>query len=101
MDLETLYARFRRSRAFLSALVALVAVWLALHFVFGVDRDFGALNLTLSVEATLGGAILYIALERSEELQKRQLQYIADLSEAIRDLLLAHQKEHASEERNP
>ena len=97
MDLEALYTRFRRSRLFLIVLVVVVSLWLTAHYVFGLDPDFGGLNLALSVEATMAGAILYIALKRSERLQAEQLKYIADMSAAIRELLQNHINAHTEE----
>lgn len=78
-----LYAAFRASIWFLALLVVFVSAWIAAHFVFGLDREFGALNLILSIEASLAVTMLIMANQRQDAAQRRQLEYMLHLMEAV------------------
>jgi uncharacterized membrane protein len=84
------YARFRGSPYFVASMLLLIALWLGVHFWIGSDKDFGALNLILSSEATLSTALLIMDLakgdadrKRSEQRHTEQLKYMQHLLEAI------------------
>lgn len=88
VDWARAYARFRGSRNFLLGLAAFIAAGLAAHFVLGWDADFGALNLLLSMEASLSVALLMMWNERQDEAEAKRLEYLVHLMEAVRDGLV-------------
>lgn len=88
----SLYARFRGSRSFLIALSVFIAFWVSWNLIQpwwprfdapGLDR----LNLILSIEASLGLALLIMVNDRQEENQRKQLTYIQHMLEATIELL--------------
>ena len=88
--IATAYTHFRGSPLFIAVLALLIIVWLAVHWLFGADSDFGALNLVLSTEAGVSTALLVMDMARGEAAQKRaeerhaqQLKYMQHLLEAI------------------
>lgn len=94
MPLESFYLKFRGTRTFLFTLCTFIAVWLLGHFLFKLDEEFGDLNLILSIEASIGVALLmkHNAKEKEraaklEEERIKQLKYMIDLMEATKDLL--------------
>lgn len=109
--LSRLYLTFRHPRVFLFALVTFIGTMLSLHFFRGVDSDWGATNLTLSIEASIASAVLTMMAERAaqtqqeiadqmrqmlgaslemQEAQDRMLKGILLIAEAQRDMLLDH-----------
>jgi uncharacterized membrane protein len=109
--LSRLYLSFRHPRVFLIALVTFVVVSLLLHFTNGYDSDWGATNLTLSIEASVASAVLTMMAERSAQMQQevagqmrqmleallaqeaaqeRTLKGVLLIAEAQRDMLLDH-----------
>lgn len=82
-DLSRLYLAFRQPRIFLVALIAFVATSLTLHFLRGVDADFGATNLILSIEASIASAMLMVVAEESAELQRKNAEQMRDMLEAV------------------
>lgn len=91
--MPTGYARFRGSRAFLIALAATIAIWIAWNLIPGLphfdDPEFGRLNLALSTEASLSVALLIMAGDKQETAQREQLRYLQHQAAAIRALLEA------------
>lgn len=98
MAFSTLYARFRGSKAFVYSLATFVSVWLLGHFTFGIDPTFGALNLTLSIEASLSVALLIMHNEKmekirardflkAEEQRRKDMKYMLDMTLAMKTLL--------------
>lgn len=85
-----LYAKFRGSSAFLWTLVATISIWLSWnsipflpHFAWlGVEQ----LNVFLSVEASMSVAILIMANEKTDRVQKQQLESLLNLVEAIKEM---------------
>ena len=84
------YAAFRGSPVFIAVLVLGVSLWLLGHWYLGLDKDFGEINLVLSIEAGVSSALLVMDLARGEAHRKRteerhtkMLKYIADLMEAL------------------
>lgn len=65
-NLATKYAGFRGSKSFLLGLVAFVACWLTIHFIFGLDKDFGALNTILSTEASISLAFFTMVSDQND-----------------------------------
>lgn len=109
--LSRLYLAFRHPRVFLFALVTFVITMLSLHFLRGVDEDWGATNLTLSIEASIASAVLTMMAERAAQMQTevaaqmrqmleaslamqaaqdKTLQGVLLIAEAQRDMLLDH-----------
>lgn len=100
-DLARWYAHLRGSPAFLLILMGFVGAWLALHYLLGVDKDFGALNLCLSTEASVSlafftmtgerqsseSAAAMAALAKALEEQRATSRLILALAEAERDAL--------------
>lgn len=88
------YARFRGSLWFVLFLCVFLAGWFAVnlapwtpHF----DRPgYGVLNVILSSEASLSVALLIMASERQDEIQRRQLKYLLHLMEANHAVLMGH-----------
>ena len=81
------YARFRGSAWFVLFLSAFLAGWFAInllpwtpHF----DRPgYGVLNVILSSEASLSVALLIMATDKQDAVQRRQLEYMLHIMEAI------------------
>ena len=76
------YKRFRGSKYFLIALLTFITAALALHFVLGIDPEFGALNLALSIEASVGMSLFMAIADRQDVQQAKQLEYMQHLMEA-------------------
>jgi uncharacterized membrane protein len=96
-NLLRFYLTFRNPKNFLWVLVIFLSVWLTLHFINGFDSDFGAINLILSVEASIAGAVLMMVAERSSAMQQRNnddqgkmIAAMLALAEAQRQLLTDH-----------
>lgn len=84
MSLADLYARFRGSVAFVCLLSAFLAFWFGLEWIDpAFDRGFGILNVILSSEASLSVALLIMATEKQDAIQKKQLEYTLHLIEAM------------------
>lgn len=81
--LASVYARFRASTAFLVVLVLFVASWIAAHLLWGLDSDWGLLNLILSIEASISVALIIMANDRQETIEKKQLTYMQHLMEGM------------------
>ena len=108
------YQRFRDPANFLRILLLFISCSMVLHFWLHYDRDWGATNLALSIEASVASAALMLlardsqkrAAEAAEwqrkhtEEQGRMLSAVLQLAEAARDaavqsnLLLQRQSEH-------
>jgi len=91
------YAKFRGSVWFLIVLAAIVGFWIIWNLIPGLphfdDPEFGRLNLALSTEASLSVALLIIAGDKQDRLQRQQLVYMQHLLEAMRDELLARRSD--------
>ena len=87
MRLEERYARARGSKAFLVGLVAFICFWVTLHFAFGWDHEWGALNTILSSEASIALAFFTMMADKQEAHQRKQLEYMLHLMEAVRDIV--------------
>lgn len=90
-DFTRIYLAFRHPRVFLIALVTFVITSLTLHFFRGYDSDWGATNLTLSIEASIASAVLTMMAERSAEMQaqiagqmRQMLASLLDMAEVAR-----------------
>ncbi|MEB2554036.1 hypothetical protein [Burkholderia cenocepacia] len=91
-NLTKMYLSFRHPRVFLIALVTFIVTSLLLHFFHGYDSDFGATNLTLSIEASIASAVLTMMAEKAAEMQQRiaeqmqqMLQSLLAMAESARD----------------
>lgn len=87
------YLKFRDPKIFLIVLSAYIFLCLALHNVLAYDPDWGMTNLTLSIEATIAGAVLMMVAERSAgvqdtmaKLQREQLSALIAMAESDRKL---------------
>lgn len=85
--LASAYAKFRGSAAFLFILVLYIGAWVTAHLISGFDPDWGLLNLTLSIEASVSVAILIMDADKYERVQRKQLHYMQHLLEAMVELL--------------
>lgn len=84
------YAAFKASPLFLGLLVLWVGGCIATHYLWHTDADWGALNLSLSIEATISGALLIGDLARQEAHRRRQEARDRKLLESVLHLLEAH-----------
>lgn len=91
-DPAALYARLRTSWSFALGVLVIVAIWVVWNIVPGIphfdDPEFGRLNLLLSTEASVGGVVLLMVVERQARQHDRQLRYMQHLMEAVRDALV-------------
>lgn len=89
--ISEVYARFRGSRKFLVALSLVIAFWVGWNLAPGVPHfdtpGFDRLNLFLSTEASLSVALLIMAGEKNDAMQRKQLLYMMHLLEGQRDAL--------------
>lgn len=90
--LSRLYLTFRHPRVFLIALVTFVVTSLLLHFFRGYDSDWGATNLTLSIEASIASAVLTMMAERAATMQ-------TEVAEQMRQMLEASLEMQAAQDR--
>jgi len=74
------YVKFRASAWFLAFLVGTCIGWLALHWLFHMDKDLGGLNIFLSFEASISLAFFAMVSEFQYHEQKKQ-------SDAIQQIL--------------
>lgn len=63
------YTRFRGSKTFGILVTAYLLGSVLLHWLIGYDPQWGATNLSLSIEATYNGIFLLILMERVEKLR--------------------------------
>lgn len=66
-----------------------VAIWLVFHALYHFDKDFGTLNLCLSIGAELQGILLIADMARAEKHRRRQELIAHRQSEAMLTLLKA------------
>ena len=83
MSLARAYGRFRNGPAFLIALAVFILSMLGLHFVIGVDRDWGGTNLFLSIEASVFTAVMQHQMRAGNAAQKRLGETIAARLDAL------------------
>lgn len=83
------YAGFKASPLFILLLIVWVGGAMLGHFVWHTDRDWGALNLSLSIEAAISGALLIADIARGEAHRRRQDEHSKRQSEAMLTLLKA------------
>ncbi len=91
------YLQFRNPKVFLFVLGSFIIVSAACHVIFGYDGDWGTTNLTLSIEASVAGAVLMMVAENSSRVQDRmakvqqeQLAALLNMAEAERQLMADH-----------
>jgi uncharacterized membrane protein len=96
-SLFRLYMTVRKPKNFLIILLVFIGTSLLLHFLTGVDPEFGATNLILSIEASTASAVLMMVAEESADLQRqtvdsqgRMLAALLAIAEAQRDMLTDH-----------
>ncbi|MGH7239520.1 MAG: hypothetical protein ACREHG_05580, partial [Candidatus Saccharimonadales bacterium] len=85
------YTKFRASRLFLYGLCSLILIWLGMHWWLNIDKDFGALNLFLSAEASISLAFFTLVAEMQDK-ENRKLEY--DQEYKLNEIL-EHLEEHA------
>lgn len=90
---EEFYARFRASWWFVGIVLTWVGVWLFLHHIYGFDPHLDELNTQLSVEATVAGAIMSMAIggaeiarRRAEKRHTEMLEYLTRVAERQAEL---------------
>lgn len=80
------YAKFRGSATFLWGLLGFIFFWVGvLHGIFGLDKDFGIINLILSSEASVSLAFFAMMQEQTD------IQH-SEVMNAIREMLEANKK---------
>jgi hypothetical protein len=91
------YLQFRNPKVFLFVLGAFIITSSLCHLIFGYDTDWGTTNLTLSIEASVAGAVLMMVAENSSRVQDRmakvqqeQLAALLEMAAAERQLLTDH-----------
>ncbi|MHB8388030.1 MAG: hypothetical protein ACYDBH_00450 [Acidobacteriaceae bacterium] len=83
------YAKARGSMWFLFGLVAFITIWVAAHFLYGLDKDWGVINLILSAEASVSLAFFAMISEQQERAALRGMEHITQIIE-LRQELTAH-----------
>lgn len=90
MNLASVYARYRGSPWFVLLLAVFLAFWFVAEWIDpSFDHGFGILNVILSGEASLSVALLIMATEKQDEVQRRQLKYMLTIMEATHAALVA------------
>ena len=96
-SLFRLYMTIRKPRNFLILLLIFIGTSLVMHHLLGVDPEFGATNLILSIEASTASAVLMMVAEESADLQRQtvesqgsMLAALLAIAEAQRDMLTDH-----------
>jgi uncharacterized membrane protein len=84
------YRKFRTSRHFLAVLCTFIGVWVTLHFADGFDPDWGALNLVLSIEASIGMVFFMMVADKQDAFQRKQTEYMLHLLESQKEILRQH-----------
>jgi len=79
MNFAKIYSKFRGSTWFLGILVAVCTFWLTSHWLLGMDKDLGGLNIFLSFEASISLAFFTMVNDAQAEAAKKQ----TDTMEAI------------------
>ena len=82
-----LYLTAREPRNFLRLLSIFMATWLTVHWLAGTDEGFGGLNLILSCEATIAGAVMLMQQKEQAVLQGKQLLALIAFGETQQQLL--------------
>ena len=82
-----LYLTARQPRNFLRLLVIFMGTWLSAHWILGTDSGFGAINLILSCEATIAGAVMLMKQEQSAAMQAKQLDALVAFGETQQQML--------------
>jgi hypothetical protein len=72
LSFSQFYVKFRASAWFLAFLVGTCVSWLGAHWLFGMDRDLGGLNIFLSFEASISLAFFAMVSEFQYREQKTQ-----------------------------
>lgn len=89
MSAASRYARFRGSAWFVLFMCVFLAGWFVAEWIDpAFDRGFGILNVILSSEASLSVALLIMANERQDALQRKQVEYLLHLIEANHAVLV-------------
>ena len=88
--LASAYTNLRGSKLFLLSLVSIIVGWIAAHFFLGIDREWGALNLMLSSEASIALAFFTMIAHKQDKNQadvaayhQKQLEYILEIATAV------------------
>jgi len=96
-SLFRLYMTVRKPKNFLVVLLVFIGTSLILHFLTGIDPEFGATNLILSIEASTASAVLMMVAEESADLQRQTVESqgsmlgaLLAIAEAQRDMLTDH-----------
>lgn len=79
MNFAKIYSRFRGSTWFLGILVGVCSFWLISHWLLGLDKDLGGLNIFLSFEASISLAFFTMVNDAQADAAKKQ----TDTMEAI------------------
>lgn len=88
-----IYLAFRDPKIFLVVLASFIITSVTAHLFVAWDADWGMTNLTLSIEASVAGAVLMMVAERSArvqdemaKMQREQLSALIAMAEADRSL---------------
>lgn len=79
------YAKARGSKWFVIGLVTFIATWLTCHNLWGIDKDFGMLNLFLSAEASIGMAFFTMLSDKQTTDNHQQTLLMYEMLKAIQD----------------
>lgn len=90
------YGHFKASWWFTGTLCIGLSVWWSFHHFYGFDTDKSWIELVLSIEAAVGGGLLYQDMARNEKARKsaedhrrRQDEHARQQSESMLTLLKA------------
>ena len=98
--LASAYTKLRGSKLFLGGLIALISGWVAAHFIYHLDPDWGGLNLILSSEASIALALYtMIAMiqdhrySKAMDLHQKTLEYLLEMTAALHAVVEGMAKE--------
>lgn len=74
-----IYSKFRGSTWFLGLLVITCSTWLVGHWLLGMDKDLGGLNIFLSFEASISLAFFTMVSDSQTTEQKKQTDTIEQI----------------------
>jgi uncharacterized membrane protein len=81
-NLAKWYAKFRGSATFLWGLLGFIALWIGVvHGIFGIDKDYGIINLMLSSEASVSLAFFAMMQEQTDMHHSEVMQAIKTMLE--------------------
>lgn len=63
---------------------------MSLHFLFGIDRDLGGINLILSIEAGIAGALIMMKQDSHSDNMEKMIYAMLEMANAQKQTMLEH-----------